>query len=199
MSAAESAGAGCLLAAWQAVTGELLGYLRHRCARPEDAEELLQEVFIKALRQGEAFAAVNQPRAWFFQVARNALADHLRCRRETIALPDDLPAMPGSEPAVVEALSQCLPRVLSELSAEDRLAITFCDIDGHSQQALADQLGISLAGAKSRVQRARARLRRQLESACRVHFDADGAVCCFTPRPPLAEGQLPKEVLIKSD
>lgn len=192
MNAAESAGASCLLVAWQAVAGELLGYLRHRCARPEDAEELLQEVFIKALRQGKAFAAVNQPRAWFFQVARNALADHLRCCRETIALPDDLPALPGAEPAVVEALSQCLPRVLGELSAEDRLAITFCDLEGHAQQALADQLGISLAGAKSRLQRARQRLRRQLESACQVRFDACGAVCCFTPRPPLADGPLPK-------
>lgn len=185
MSAPETAASGCLLAAWDACAGELRGYLRHRCPRPEDADELLQEVFIKALRQGAAFAAVDQPRAWFFQVARNALADRLRCRHHEIALPPDLPAPAVAEAAPVEALSQCLPRVLSELSAADRLAITFCDIDGHSQQALAEHLGLSLAGAKSRVQRARQRLRQQLESACRVRYDENGAVCCFTPRPPL--------------
>ena len=190
MSAPEPA-ANCLLAAWNACAGELHGYLRHRCARPEDAEELLQEVFIKALRQGAAFAAVDQPRAWFFHVARNALADRLRCRHHEIELPPDLAAPSAAELSPVDALSQCLPRVLSELSAADRLAITFCDIDGHSQQALADHLGISLAGAKSRVQRARLRLRQQLESACRVRFDEHGAVCCFTPRPPLAAGETP--------
>ena len=189
MSAPETAASGRLLAAWAACAGELHGYLRHRCPRPEDADELLQEVFIKALRRGPAFAAVDQPRAWFFQVARNALADRLRCRHHEIALPPDLPALAVAEAAPVDALSQCLPRVLSELSAADRLAITFCDIDGHSQQALAEHLGLSLAGAKSRVQRARQRLRHQLESACRVRYDESGAVCCFTPRPPLGSDE----------
>ena len=189
MSAPETAAAGCLLAAWDTCAGELRGYLGHRCPRPEDADELLQEVFIKALRRGPAFAAVDQPRAWFLQVARNALADRLRCRHHEIALPPDLPAPAVAETAPVDALSQCLPRVLSELSAADRLAITFCDIDGHSQQALAEHLGLSLAGAKSRVQRARQRLRQQLESACRVRYDENGAVCCFTPRPPLGSDE----------
>lgn len=84
-------------------------------------------------------------------------------------------------------LSQCLPRVLSELSAEDRLAITLCDIEGHSQQVLAERLGISLPGAKSRIQRARLRLREQLVTACKVSFDDNGEVCCFVPRPAIGE------------
>ena len=186
MSGPESA-SGCLLAAWDACSGELHGYLRHRCARPEDAEEILQEVFIKALRQGAGFAAVKQPRAWFFHVARNALADRLRHEREHLCLPDDIPERLPEEMPAVDSLSQCLPRVLSELSADDRLAITFCDIEGHSQQALADKLEISLSGAKSRVQRARLRLRECLVSACQVRFDPSGEVCCFVPRPPLPD------------
>ncbi len=177
----------CLLAAWDTCAGELHGYLRHRCARPEDAEELLQEVFIKALRQGAAFAAVDQPRAWFFHVARNALADRFRQGHEHLTLPDDIPEASGEETPPVDGLTQCLPRVLSELSAEDRLAITFCDIEGNSQQALADKLKISLPGAKSRIQRARLRLRERLVSACQVRFDNNGDVCCFVPRPPLLD------------
>lgn len=186
MSAPEPA-ANCLLAAWDACAGELHGYLRHRCARPEDAEDLLQEVFIKALRQGAAFDAVDQPRAWFFHVARNALADRFRLGHEHLSLADDIPEASGEEMPPVDGLSQCLPRVLSELSAEDRLAITFCDIEGNSQQALADKLGISLPGAKSRIQRARLRLRELLVSACQVRFDNNGDVCCFVPRPPLPD------------
>ena len=176
----------CLMNAWSACEAELRGYLRHRVGHLEDAEEVLQEVFIKAMRQGEQFCAIDNPRAWLFQVARNALADRLRVSRDHVALPDDLATPAPDGPLPVDDLSQCLPRVLSELSEDDRLAITYCDIEGRSQQALADRLGLSLSGAKSRLQRARRRLKQQMEKACQVRFDEAGAVCSFTPRPPLA-------------
>lgn len=175
----------CLLGAWTAHAGELRGYLRHRLGRPEDADDLLQEVFIKALRQGSAFCTIDNPRAWLFHVARNALADRLRVAQTLIELPEDIAAPTDEPPPVIDDLTRCLPRVLSELSSEDRLAITFCDIDGQSQQALAEHLGISLSGAKSRLQRARRRLREQMERGCRVRYDETGQVIGFTPRPPL--------------
>ncbi|MBI2277619.1 MAG: sigma-70 family RNA polymerase sigma factor [Dechloromonas sp.] len=177
----------CLMAAWSACQAELLGYLRHRVGHPEDAEEVLQEVFIKAMRQGEQFCGVDNPRAWLFQVARNALADRLRVSRDHLALPDDLATPVPDGPLPVDDLSQCLPRVLSELSAADRLVVTFCDIEGGSQQALADRLGLTLSGAKSRLQRARKRLKARMEQGCRVLYDESGKVAGFTPRPPLAE------------
>lgn len=178
----------CLLAAWSAHEASLRAYLRHRSGDASDADELMQELFLKAMRQGERFCSVENPRAWLFQVARNALADRLRLRHEHLPLPEELPTPDADTGAPVDALSQCLPRVLSELAEADRQAIRFCDIDGHSQQALAEHLGLSLSGAKSRLQRARQRLKQRLETACQVQFDDSGAVCGFTPRP-----QLPAE------
>ena len=64
----------CLVAAWSSHMPELRGYLRHRSGFDDEADDLLQEVFIKALRQDILFCAIENPRAWFFQVARNALA-----------------------------------------------------------------------------------------------------------------------------
>jgi RNA polymerase sigma-70 factor (ECF subfamily) len=177
----------CLLTAWAAHEAELRGFLRHRSGLPEEADDLLQEVFIRALRQDAQFCVIENPKAWLFQVARNILVDRFRHAHEHAPLSDDIPEALPDEAPTVDALSQCLPRVLSELSADDRLAITFCDIEGHSQQALAEHLGISLPGAKSRIQRARQRLREQLICACQVRFDDNGDVCCFVPRPPLTE------------
>jgi RNA polymerase sigma-70 factor (ECF subfamily) len=175
----------CLTRAWRETRGELHGWLRHRFNGDAEADDLLQEVFLRALRQGEGFCAVDNPRAWLFQVARNALADRQRVTRTSIPLPDDLAAPTPETTSALDDLSQCLPRVLSELSADDRFAISFCDIEGHSQQALAEHLGITLSGAKSRLQRARQRLKLQLVSACRVSFDGRGQVIDFVPRPPL--------------
>lgn len=172
----------CLLTAWSSHEGELRGYLRQRMGNLQDAEDVLQEVFLKVLRQGPRFCSVDNTRAWLFQVVRNALADRLRVARDHVPLPDELPA-PDAEPYPrVDDLAQCLPRVLAELFETDRLAITLCDLEGLPQQVLAERLGISLSGAKSRIQRARSRLQKRLVEACRVRFDSDGKVCCFTPR-----------------
>ena len=118
-------------------------------------------------------------------MARNAVADRLRLTRETIELPADL-ASEVDEVATVDSLVACLPRVLAELSPEDREAITLCDLQGLPQDEYARRKGLSLPGAKSRIQRARKRLREQLSLACQVRLDAAGQVSDFVPRPPLA-------------
>lgn len=150
------------------------------------AEDLLQDVFLKALRQGEQFCRIDNAKAWLFEVARNTLADHLRRKHETIELPTDL-CVEDELPPPVDGLANCLPRVLSELSKEDREAITCCDLEGMSQSDFARRFALTLPAAKSRVQRARLRLKAQLASACQVSFDEQGKVCCFKPRPPLAD------------
>lgn len=122
----------CLTSAWTAHEAELRHWVRRRLRNPSEADDLMQDLFLKALRQGERFCSVQNARAWLFEVARNTLADRLRVARETIELPDDLPA-PAEDIDTVDSLTACLPRVLSELSAEDRDAITRCDLQGMSQ------------------------------------------------------------------
>lgn len=174
----------CLMTAWHEHEAELRGWLRHRLGNATDAEDLLQDVFLKAMRQGERFCAITNARAWLYEVARNALADRLRLARNTVALPEDLSA-DAEAAAPVDSLAACLPRVLSELSPEDREALTLCDLERLPQEEYARRKGLSLPGAKSRVQRARKRLRAQLTQACQVRLDAAGQVSDFVPRPPL--------------
>ena len=171
----------CLLAAWSAHEAELRGWLRGRLGSVSDADDALQDLFVKALRQEDGFCAIVNPRAWLFEVARNTVADRLRRHRDKVDLPDDL-AAPSDETPAVDALTACLPRVLGELSEQDREAITLCDLQGMSQQAYADLKGLTLPGAKARVQRARKRLREKLTTGCRVQLDGRGAVIDFVPR-----------------
>jgi len=173
----------CLMTAWHQNEAELRGWLRHRLGSAVDAEDLLQDVFLKAMRQGERFCAITNARAWLYEVARNALADRLRLARDTVELPEDLSA-DTQEEAAVDSLAACLPRVLSDLSPEDREAITLCDLEGLPQEEYARRMGLSLPGAKSRVQRARKRLREQLTQVCQVRLDAAGQVSDFVRRQP---------------
>lgn len=172
----------CIMRAWSAHESELRRWLRARVREPADADDLMQELFIKALRQRQRFCDIHNARAWLFEVVRNMLADSLRVARNTVELPDNL-VLETDDPPAVDLLTVCLPRVLSELSEVDRDALTRCDLEGMPQAEYAARLGLSLSAAKSRIQRARARLRTRLAEACQVRFDASGQVSDFVGRP----------------
>jgi RNA polymerase sigma-70 factor (ECF subfamily) len=171
----------CALNAWNEHQSEIKGYLIHRLGDPPLPEDLLQEVFLKAIRQGEDFCTLDNPRAWLFQVARNALADHLRVMKDSVSLPEDLME---EEPVIapVDALAECLERVLSELPEGDHEIIQRCDLERMKLQAYADTHVLTLSAVKSRIQRARQRMRETMTRNCQVRFDDAGQVCCHVPR-----------------
>lgn len=171
----------CLMQAWRQHERELRGYLRGRLRHEDDADDLLQDLFLKSLAHKRTFCSLDNARAWLFQMARNALIDRLRLTRVYVELPEDL-THEVEEAAAVETLAECLPRALTEISAEDREAITRCDLEGMRQQDYAQLKGLSLPATKSRLQRARKRLREHLTTACRVDFDGAGKVGGFVAR-----------------
>ena len=172
----------CVINAWHHHEAELRRWLIAKLGNTADAEDALQLVFEKAMLQGERFCSVENARAWLFQVARNLLIDSYRMQKKMVELSEDL-SHDTPEPDAVDELSECLPRVLAELSDEDREAISLCDLSGISQQRYARMKGISLSAAKSRIQRARKRMRKRLETGCRIQRDDAGNICCFVPRP----------------
>ena len=174
----------CVTRAWRVHQAEIEGYLRHRLGDGELAADLLQTVFLKALHEGRRFCELREPRAWLFAVARNSLADHLRVRHAAEPLPEDLTA-PHDEAAPVDTLADCLPVALAALDPDDRDVLTRCDLHGMTLKEYAKQDGLSLPAVKSRVLRARARVRSLLVERCGVRFDAaTGRVCCSVPRQP---------------
>ena len=171
----------CLNKAWAEHAVELRSWLRNRLDHKQDIDDLMQDLFMKALRQGDKFCSVSNSRAWLFQVARNALIDRMRVSRDMVNLPDDLPDV-GEPVDTVVNLTACLPRVLSELDEIDRMAILLCDLQGLPHADYARHINISLSAAKSRLLRARQRLKAHMTQACQIQFDEQGCVDDFVPR-----------------
>jgi len=176
-----------LLSIWSRHEGELRRWLLSRAPVKSEVDDLLQDVFLKTLKQGEHFETLAQPRAWLFEVTRNTLTDRLRVSRDSLPLPDGVDEWPAPADSVdpVDALAQaCLPRVLSELDTQDREAIELCDLQGMEQKDFAHIKNLTLSAAKSRVQRARKRMRERMTAVCQVSFDGAGRVDDFIPRAP---------------
>jgi len=170
----------CVTNAWDSHEAELRRFLYSRVSDHAQAEDLLQEVFLKALREGARFCALNNTRAWLFRVTRNALTDHHRTHKVHGDLPEDLPQVIDIDEPVVY-LSRCLPIALKSLHKEDRDIIEHCDLEGMEQKEYSKLKGLGLSAAKSRIQRARKRLKEELDDACNVIYDELGNVCCIDP------------------
>lgn len=169
-------------AIWHEFSADLRRAIRSRVADPATAEDILQDVFVKLHRNLPQLPESAKVEAWLHRVARNAIIDHYRSRKETIEVPEDLsveaPA-PGPETTGLNAATR---RMIESLPEPDRSALIRTEIDGLTQRELAAELGISLSGAKSRVQRARERLKAMLEDCCRFEFDRLGRAIECEPR-----------------
>ena len=167
---------------WAEFGSDLRGFIRARVRDHAAAEDILQDVFVKihtrlpALRDGE------RVESWIYQVARNAVADHFRRARPAEALPvESDEAAEASDPDLPD-LVPAVRRFVEQLPADFREALVATEWEGLTQASYAARAGLSLSGAKSRVQRARAELKRLLDDCCRFELDRRGNVLEAIPR-----------------
>lgn len=181
---------------WNQYSHRLLAFIRSRVASAADAEDILQEVFVRIHRHlcCQPEPEWHKPESWIYQIARHLIIDYYRRRRELLEIPESLavePDLPDDDPEAILALS--LREMIDELPEPYRQALILTEYQGLSQKQLAEQAGISLSGAKSRVQRARDKLRGMLLSCCHFELDRRGHIvdyyercCCCYPAPGLA-------------
>nr|WP_275114012.1 sigma-70 family RNA polymerase sigma factor [Psychromonas antarctica] len=166
------------MAAWDENEQLIKNWLLKQTKNGDQAQDILQDTFIKALQNKERFCSLTHAKSWLFTIAKNSLIDSYRKTKLTVNF---VPFEPTDEPPEIVNLQQCLLRVLSELSEDDKDILDQCDIQGISQIDYAKHNELTLSATKSRIQRARQKLREQMISSCKVEFDLQG-VSSFTPR-----------------
>lgn len=173
----------CVVQAWQEHEQELRHFLTSRASSPDAAQDLLQDVFLKAMAEGKDFCELNNARAWLFRVARNRLIDTHRTAKTAVDLTEVDPKQPDEPQNPITELQACIARNLPLLPREDHDIIEACDLEGMPQNVYAASQGLTLPATKARIQRARKRLRDQLVENCRVVMDRQGKVCCHKAAP----------------
>jgi RNA polymerase sigma-70 factor (ECF subfamily) len=169
---------------WTRLSDDLRRFIRRRVSDGHVADDLLQETFVRIHRGLDSLADVDRLAAWVYQIARNVIRDHYRAAGDVpTGLPDDVAE--EQEPLAGPKARACvwLDELSGELPDTYRDAVRLAEIDGLSHQELADRLGLSLAAAKSRVQRGRTLLKDVLTGCCVFHVDRRGNVVDIDPRP----------------
>jgi RNA polymerase sigma-70 factor (ECF subfamily) len=138
-----------------------------RMVGPASAEDAAQETFFGAYRAIKSYRG-GVFRGWLLRIASNHCLDQLRRgqRHPVTALDDDLPLvdpLPLPEEAAMSAETvQALERAIGQLPPEQRLCVVLVDVQGLDYDEAAEAMGINLGTVKSRLSRARARLRELL-------------------------------------
>ena len=166
---------------YRAHAGRLFGLLTRMMGSAQDAEDLLQDVFVLAHRKLASFRGESSLGTWLYRLAVNQCLDHLRSKqtrvaRATDSLDDDGAAEPAaSAPALPEAIARIdLERAIAQLPVGCRAAFVLHDVEGLDHREVGAALGISEGTSKSQVHKARMKLRvllRGMRAAPRNAFE----------------------------
>jgi RNA polymerase sigma-70 factor (ECF subfamily) len=170
---------------WEAFHTPLHGFIRKRVSDEMVAEDLLQEVFLKIHQNGDTLQDVKKLESWIYQITRNAIIDFYRSARpmssldapEVLDLPEELP-----DDDIVSELLPCVRAMVNNLPEQDRQALVLTEYQGLTQKEFGERIGLTFSGAKSRVQRAREKLKQQLLVCCHFELDRRGHIINYQSR-----------------
>jgi RNA polymerase sigma factor (sigma-70 family) len=164
-----------------------LGFLERRVGSRDEAEDILQDAFVRSIGRTDALQTPESATAWFYRVLRNALIDHHRregtrsraflrfaaeAEGETVAADQELEAVACA----------CITAMVDTLKPEYGAALRRVDLDGLSVRGFAAEAGITPGNAGVRLHRAREALRRQLARSCGTCLD-HGCLDCRCGEP----------------
>lgn len=159
---------------WNKFSDQLKNFLQKRVADTSIADDLLQEVFVKIHLNLPKLKDDRKLENWVFQIAYNQLNDHYRRQKSLSTQPIDDVELATDQNSASHDLQDCLVPFIESLPETYKTAIILSEVEGLKQQEIAKRLGISLSGAKSRVQRGRALIKQHFVECCHFHIGQDG-------------------------
>lgn len=144
-------------------------FLTSRVGNPADAEDLLQNGLVKALGRADEIKDGEKAVAWFYQLLRNVIVDHLRSRRAAAERDDRWAAETANvseDPEADRQICGCFERLLPTLKPAHAELIRRVELQGEPVRVAAVALGLTPNNASVTLHRARNELRAKLVSFC---------------------------------
>lgn len=158
----------------------LLAFIRSKIRSNEDAQDILQNVFIKISSNVNNLSEEEKLKSWIFTITRNTIIDYYR----TNASKRKVEVIAGQVEYILDeadfdptkGLDQCVHTMIKLLPEEYREIIVDAEINGVKQKDLAEKYGMAYPSMRSRVQRGRERLKQLFYNCCHIETDSLGNV-----------------------
>ena len=166
---------------WTDLHQELKRFIFSKVKNMDTSDDILQDVFLKIQGNIHTLDDCSKLTSWVYQITRNTVADHFRKSYLEVSIDDFDFAEQESEEPLYQSLSNCINLKIDKLSEKYKQAILLTTFEGYSQITLAQELGITYSGAKTRVQRAREKLKTLISDCDNVGTDNKGNIIDFQP------------------
>lgn len=165
---------------WTAFHRELKAFIQNKTRNPADTEDILQDAFVKIIRNFDKVSQSQNLSKYVHGIVRNEVNDYFRKRKP--AAEAEAPAEAATEAFTEEETETlnavvagcCIRPFIEQLPGPYREALWLTEFQELSQKELAEKLGISYSGAKSRVQRGKAKLKALIMDCCAYESDRYG-------------------------
>jgi RNA polymerase sigma-70 factor (ECF subfamily) len=172
---------------------KILRYLS-RLIGDDEAEDIAQEVFEKVNLALAGFEGRSKLSTWIYRIATNTALDRFRSRsflrsQEHTALEGSAQFEdsnvwtgqadnPTDQKLIRKEMSECVTEYIDRLSPDHRTVIILKELEGFKNREIADILQLSLDTVKTRLHRARAGLKKELDQGCNFYHNEQGTLAC---------------------
>ena len=158
----------------------LLGFIKSKVNNHQDAEDILQNVFVKVATGVDDLNRREKLQSWIYTIARNSIVDYYRSNttKKSIAIEDDISESFSDDEYndTTKGLDCCLINFVDQLPEEYRNVILDVEMNGLKQKDLTEKYGLAYSSIRSRVQRGRDKLKQLLLECCNIQWDTRGNI-----------------------
>jgi len=166
---------------YQDIISLLERYIRKRIKNPQDAEDILQTILLKVFTKSKDVHNEHNIYPWVYKIAKNTIVDYYRTQNLTEVLNMDrlenqFVETYQDQTPITNPVSKCIAPMVDKLPIIYKEAIKLYEFEEHTQKEISERFGLSISGAKSRVQRGREKLKSMILDCCDLQYDKYGNI-----------------------
>jgi RNA polymerase sigma-70 factor (ECF subfamily) len=168
--------------AWLEYQQQLLSFVRTKVDSTEDAEELVNDVFLKLTKMINNDTIPQHISGWLYRVTKNHIVDYYRSRKDLVPVSDDLTEA-HEESNIIQQLSHCLLPMLKDLPDIYQQPLHLSEIEGKQYKQIATELNLTVPAIKSRILRGRKKLLKSMTHCCTLYQNDKGETVNYEKKP----------------
>lgn len=164
---------------WDEFHRKLFNYINNKINNEHDAEDILQEVFVKIYNNLNEVEDEAKIKSWIYKITQNSIIDYYKKKKAINMDIEDFDKIINEdedESNMNEDITKCFEMLIGKLPSKYNEPLYLHDIEGKKYKEISKELDISLSCSKMRVTRARALLKETLLKCCDFEVDSFGNI-----------------------
>lgn len=170
---------------WNEFHLQLFNYINRAALNQHDAQDILQEVFLKIFNSIEQLENPQAIKSWIYKITRNTLIDFYKKKKELSVSPETFAVLKAEQHDVDnmnDDIARCIKNMLTELPDKYQRVYYLHENKSMKHADIAKMLGISVSASKVRLKRSKDMFRDKLLQCCDFYVDKYGNVLDYYPK-----------------